>query len=607
MKKILIIILIMFSFIITACSNDVHEHHYLSVVTFPTCLDMGFTTKTCTCGDVIVDEYVEALNHQFINGVCTRCGVKDQQSLDDLALNILNTMTIEQKLGQMFMVSPDWTSYNDAMNSIKEYHFGNILYMTPSVSNKTKISSLSNSLQKQMMDYNGIAGFISIDQEGGRVNRLSDGGTRFVSSMAIAATNNSQNAYLVGEAIGFELRNYGINSNLTPVLDVNKNSDNPSIGIRSYGDDPEKVSEFATKMFLGLKSQNVLSCAKHFPGYGDTDLDSHETLPIVNTSKEELKKSELLPYISAIQNGVDSIMTGHIIYTALDKSRPATLSKVVLQDLLRDELNYEGLIISDSMEMNAIKNYYGGFDKTSIMAVDAGVDILLYTGMNNAKMAYNGLKKAVNNGEISVDRIIESVLRIIKMKLKYKVNDYVAPDKNITEELKQHSEFNQKLSDSALTLVKGEYKISKEEKVLIISSKTTYNPGYSSFSEYAEKSMDKEGYNITSYNVSDNVTNDEYNNIIGIIENYDKVIIALSNVKKFHYNNSVKLVNELSNTLNDNLLVIGLFNPYDFLAYDNINNYICVYCDQLESHNSIIKYLKSQLVPTGVVPVNLNK
>lgn len=193
------------------------------------------------------------------------------------------------------------------------------------------------------------------------------------------------------------------------------------------------------------------------------------------------------------------------------------------------------------------------------------------------------------------------------MKLKYKVNDCVAPDKNITEELKQHSEFNQKLSDSALTLVKGEYKISKEEKVLIISSKTTYNPGYSSFSEYAEKSMNKEGYNITSYNVSDNVTNDEYNNIIGIIENYDKVIIALSNVKKFHYNNSVKLVNELSNTLNDNLLVIGLFNPYDFLAYDNINNYICVYCDQLESHNSIIKYLKSQLVPTGVEPVNLNK
>lgn len=543
----------------------------------------------------------------YIGVIVVRFEEIKQQSLDELALSILNSMTLEQKLGQMFMVSPDWTSYNDAMNSIRDYHFGNIIYMTPSVSNKTKIASLSNSLQKQMMDYNGIAGFISIDQEGGRVNRLSDGGTRFVSSMSIAATNNSENAYSVGKAVGYELKNYGINSDLTPVLDVNKNPDNPSIGIRSYGDNPEKVAKFATQMFLGLKSQNVLSCAKHFPGYGDTNLDSHETLPIVNTSKDDLEKSELLPYVSAINNGIDAIMTGHIIYTALDKNYPATLSKVILQDLLRKELGFEGLIISDSIEMNAIKNYYGSFDKTSVMAVNAGVDILLYTGMGNAKSAYTGLQKAVNNKQISIARINESVLRIIKMKLKYNVNDYLAPNKNIASELKEHSDLNQRIADNALTLVKGEYKISKEEKVLIVSSKTSYNPGYSSFSEYAKKCMDKDGYKITSYNVSDNVTQEEYDHIMNMISEFDKVIIAMSNVKKFNYTNSVNLVNDLSNILENNLLVIGLFSPYDILAYDNVSNYICVYCDQLESHNSIIKYLESKLIPTGVAPINLNK
>ena len=386
-----------------------------------------------------------------------------------------------------------------------------------------------------------------------------------------------------------------------------KNPDNPSIGIRSYGDDPEKVSKFATQMFLGLKSQNVLSCAKHFPGYGDTNLDSHETLPIVNTSKDDLEKSELLPYVSAIKNGIDAIMTGHIIYTALDKKYPATLSKVILQDLLRKELGFEGLIISDSIEMNAIKNYYGSFDKTSVMAVNAGVDILLYTGMGNAKSAYTGLQKAVNNKQISIARINESVLRIIKMKLKYNVNDYLAPNKNIASELKEHSDLNQRIADNALTLVKGEYKISKEEKVLIVSSKTSYNPGYSSFSEYAKKCMDKDGYKITSYNVSDNVTQEEYDRIMNMISEFDKVIIAMSNVKKFNYTNSVKLVNDLSNILENNLLVIGLFSPYDILAYDNVSNYICVYCDQLESHNSIIKYLESKLIPTGVAPINLNK
>ena len=156
------------------------------------------------------------------------------------------------------------------------------------------------------------------------------------------------------------------------------------------------------------------------------------------------------------------------------------------------------------------------------------------------------------------------------MKLKYNVNDYLAPNKNIASELKEHSDLNQRIADNALTLVKGEYKISKEEKVLIVSSKTSYNPGYSSFSEYAKKCMDKDGYKITSYNVSDNVTQEEYDRIMNMISEFDKVIIAMSNVKKFNYTNSVKLVNDLSNILENNLLVIGLFSPYDILAYDNV-------------------------------------
>ena len=146
-----------------------------------------------------------------------------------------------------------------------------------------------------------------------------------------------------------------------------------------------------------------------------------------------------------------------------------------------------------------------------------------------------------------------------------------------------------------------------KQKVLIISSKTLYNPGYESFSKYAEKRMKDDGYNVTGYNVSDDITQNEYEHILNIINEYDKVIIALNNVGNLKYNNSVKVVNEISKRIKENLLVIGLSSPYDILAYDNINNYICVYCDQLESHNSIIKYLELKLVPKGIAPVNLNE
>ena len=566
-------------------------------------------------GTVIVNAISEVNNINESFEVEIKPFVSDKPSEEDIQRvdEIISNMTLSQKIGQMFVVGFNGTTLPDSLlQAVNDYNFGNVIYMGYNVTSPSTLSALTDSIQNLMIEKNTVLAFISTDQEGGRVARLTNGGTHFISNMALAATNDYNNTYLEGVAMGQELRNYGINVNFAPVLDVNNNPNNPIIGIRSYSDNPLKVGLFGVNMFAGMQSENVMGCSKHFPGHGNTSVDSHYGLPQIDTKMDELYQTELAPFISAISNGIDSIMTTHIIFSAIDKTYPATLSEKVLTDLLRNELGFEGLIITDGMEMDAVSKNFGGYDQTAIKAVKAGVDILTYTTIANPITAHKALMNAVKNNEISEERINESVKRILLKKLKYDILDNpLAKNNDLTELLKANEELNIKFAMNSLTQVKGEFNgLNKEDKILIISPETSYDLGdhlsSNSFANYAWNYLKNRGYNCDYEVISNNISKGDSSTILQKAKEYDQVIVALSNVKTSGYSRSASFVNNLSQ-LNNKLLVIALDTPYDIMSYNNVENYICVYGYQKASVIALSKYLNGEFSASGVCPIQAIK
>ena len=251
----------------------------------------------------------------------------------------IDKLTIDEKIGQLIMCGFDALELNDhIINLIKNYHVGNVILFTRNVKSMKQVFELNKNLQKLALKNLGIPLLISIDQEGGMVTRIKNEATFFPGAMTIASSNNLDNAYLSGKYMGEELINLGINMNLAPSLDVNNNPLNPVIGVRSYSDDPKVVSEFGIMTIKGLQ-ENVIATAKHFPGHGDTQVDSHLALPEINYGKKRLEAIELYPFKNAIKNGVKAIMSSHINFPAYTEDNlPTTLSKKCLTGLLREEL-----------------------------------------------------------------------------------------------------------------------------------------------------------------------------------------------------------------------------------------------------------------------------
>lgn len=522
---------------------------------------------------------------------------------------ILANMTLSQKVGQMFAVGFSGTTYTSTLDSvIKNYNFGNVIYMGANVSTPSTIAKMSNDIQNACIESNGVPAFITIDQEGGRVVRLTNGGTHFISNMAMGALSDSSLLYEEGKAIGLELRNYGINVDFAPVLDVNNNPANPVIGTRSYGENPFLVAKCGVYLIDGLKASKVMATAKHFPGHGNTSVDSHTGLPVITSSKEELYKIELAPFVAAIHSEIDAIMTTHIIFSAIDDKLPATLSEKVLTNLLREELGYDGLIITDGMQMGAL-NSFGDSASLALQAVKAGVDILLYTSNDTPRSAHTAIMNAVTNGEISEDRINDSVKRILLKKLKYDLLDnYTAPNNDISELLQKHEELNNEFAMKSLTELEMTEEfagLDKEKSVLIISPKCSYSLGVgdNSLGAYACKYLLEQGFTKCDfYTVSDNATSAQINEVFGMLNSYDQIVIALSNVHTKAYSNSASLVMTVLQKKPETL-VIALDTPYDYLRYNKMEKYVCVYGYQKASVIAISKYLNGEFKAEGVSPI----
>ncbi len=320
--------------------------------------------------------------------------------------------------GQRMLVGFPGTTIPDSLReAVRKYKVGNFILFSENVVDREQVRNLCAELQELAMEATGKPALIAADQEGGIVNRLPEECAIVPTAMAVAATQDPGNAYVAGKITGTELRALGINFDLAPVLDINSNPQNPVIGSRSYGDTPQKVCEYALPMIHGLNDAGVFSCAKHFPGHGDTAVDSHLGLPRVDKSLEELEKCELIPFRESVRAGVSAIMTTHILFPQLDDSGvPATMSRPIITGLLREKLGFDGLVTTDCMMMQAIARFYGTV-QGCVAACKAGVDMLCIShDPVLAGEVVEALHAALESGDLDLEECRKSVARIGKLK-----------------------------------------------------------------------------------------------------------------------------------------------------------------------------------------------
>lgn len=326
-------------------------------------------------------------------------------------------MMSREKIGQLFMVGFDGTSVTAELASfIKEYKPGGIILFSRNLQSVEQIVELTNHLQR-CSPHSPL--LISIDQEGGRVSRLPKEFTIFPPCEVLGRCNSSELAYAAAATVAKELKTVGINMNMSPVLDVNSNPANPVIGDRAFGSTPGPVCELGLATAGGLQDNRVIACGKHFPGHGDTNADSHKELPVVTASRERLEQIEFPPFRHAAAHGVATMMTAHVLYRSLDDTVPATLSPAIIGTLLRQELHYDGVVLTDDLEMHAIIDHYGVEDAT-VRAILAGCDMpLICKDRNREVAAIHALDKAVADGTVTVERLEESLARITRLKERF--------------------------------------------------------------------------------------------------------------------------------------------------------------------------------------------
>lgn len=346
-----------------------------------------------------------------------------EQNDDPKIQSIISDMSLDEKIGQMIFAGISGHQItNNEKALIHTYNVGGFIFYQENIGTDQQTIDLVNQL-KTLNQESRLPLFLGVDQEGGDVSRLSDNLKTLPTNKEIGVINNSNFSNEVGKLLGRELKTFGMNFDFAPVLDVNSNPNNPIIGNRSFGNNPKIVSKLGVETMKGIQSEGVVSVVKHFPGHGDTSTDSHLQLPIVDKTLEELQSLELIPFSKAIDNGADVVMTAHILLPEIDDSYPSTMSEAIITGLLREQLNYDGVVISDDMTMDAISNNYD-IGNATVQSVKAGSDIILIAHeYKNVMDSIQAIKSAVKDGEISEESINKSVSRIIALKRKYELND----------------------------------------------------------------------------------------------------------------------------------------------------------------------------------------
>jgi beta-N-acetylhexosaminidase len=506
----------------------------------------------------------------------------------------MQKLTLRQKIGQLmvcgFKASNPAAPSNKILELIRDYHVGGIILFGRNIGTTEEILKLTTRLQLEAQN----AGqeqplFICIDQENGVVRRLGEGTTVFPGSMLLGATENPEFAFDIGLATGKELKALGINWNLAPVVDVNNNPTNPVIGVRSYGENPNQVAEFGKEAMKGMQAAGVITTLKHFPGHGDTNLDSHLELPTIPHPIERLEEVELLPFKHCITEGADTVMSAHVYFPAIEKKQgvPATMSKSVITGLLREKLDFQGVVTTDCMEMKAIADTIGTA-QGAVEAIKAGIDLVMISHLPNLQIdAIEAIVSAVENHDLSVEQIDAALERVRNLKNRYLSWNEIA--KNVEQAkvpevvgCEEHRKSAEKAFRHGITIVKNEnvlpLSMHANHKVLVIYPTNSYSTEVEDkkYSGNALGAVIQEVHPTAEFQLLPNqLSKDMTNSIIEKAKQYETIIVGTltaSNSKEH-----IRLVEELVN-LEKKMIVIAMRTPYD-LSYlpNNIDAYIATY------------------------------
>ncbi|MEU2686022.1 glycoside hydrolase family 3 N-terminal domain-containing protein [Streptomyces hygroscopicus] len=395
---------------------------------------------------------------------------RDRRRIDDL----IGRMTLDQKIGQLFVMrvyghsatrpDPADVAANrkeigvaNAAELIAKYHVGGVMYLgwAHNIRDPHQVAALSGGIQKAALASSApVPVLISTDQEYGTVARIGAPATLFPGAMALGAGGSAADVRTAARTAGAELAALGIRQDYAPVADVNVNPANPVIGVRSFGADPKAVARLVAAQVAGYQAAGVAATAKHFPGHGDTSVDSHVGLPVITHSRKEWERLDAPPFRAAIEAGIDSIMTAHLLFPALDPADdPATLSRPILTGVLREELGYDGVVVTDSLGMQGVRKKYGD-GRVPVLALRAGVDQLL--NPPDLALAFQGVREAVRAGELSEDRIDRSLWRVLELKARRGLfDDPYTSDRavNRTVGTRQHRATADRIAERTTTLI----------------------------------------------------------------------------------------------------------------------------------------------------------
>jgi len=524
----------------------------------------------------------------------------------------MRKLTLEEKVAQMIMpdargifLARDNKEFQRLVHYVKDKKVGGLIFFRGDV---YETADMINYFQKIAE----IPLLISADFEWGTAMRL-DNTTHFPPAMGIAATGKLEYAYEVGKITAIEGRAMGIHQNYAPTVDVNNNYKNPIINIRSFGETPEIVSKFSVEFIRGLQENGMIATAKHFPGHGDTDIDSHLDLPVINHPKSRLDSIELVPFKESIKAGVKSVMIAHISFPQIDtvKGLPSTLSYNIVTGILKNELGFKGLIVTDAMTMRGVTKLYSNA-LASVLAVKAGNDIILIPP--DVDEAIDAIVKAVKRGEISEERINESVRKILEFKYDLGLHKNRFVDVNKIRDVvatEEHLRKAKEIARASITVVKNDGILPlmqfNDKRILFITMVDSNDP-YSGNSFVSE--ISKRYDNISFERVDLRSTDEELNAILSKLNGFDLVIVS-AYVRVRAYQASLALPEKQSRLLKQILasgkpvVLISFGNPYIVIEYPNVKAYICSYSDAQPVVEATAEVLFGEISPQGKLPINI--
>ena len=546
-----------------------------------------------------------------------------QQANLQQATKTLQGMTLEDKIGQMFVLfayGPD-ANLPDARNTalygvatpaevVAKYKPGGWIYFNArdNVTSPTQLATYSNQLQSAALKTGlHLPLTIATDQEQGVVVRIGPPATQFGGNMAHGATRDTKDARTAAGITGRELKAMGIRQDYAPVADVNVNALNPVIGVRSFSSDPKLVSDMTVAQVKGYQEDaGIAATAKHFPGHGDTVDDSHTSLPTINHTREQWNTIDAPSFKAAIKAGIDSIMTAHIVVPSLDPSGdPATLSKPILTGVLRNELGFKGLVITDALEMAAVRAKYGDAE-VAVRAIEAGADQLLLPPAPDVQ--FKAVVDAVKSGRISERQVNESVLRVLLMKLKNGVlfQPFVDPSK-IAKTVGTPASLAtaQKIVDKSVTLVKNDTKtlpLAKSPRKILVTGwgvSTTQALADSLTKRGATTTVAQTGATPTDAAITDAVTKAQANDVTVVLTQKAWDTKTTDKLAK-----QQKLVKDLLAT-GKTVIVVAVRDPYDIAYFDAAPTYLATYGYAAVSMESLAKVLYGEIKPAGKLPVDI--